>query len=114
MSVSGLYALVSLNLQRRTKELGIRKILGASTVTIAYEAGKLLIIVLVISFMVGSIFGSFMVNKMMDGVWEYYVATDFRVIAFAFLSIFSIALIAVATQLVNVIVSNPSESLRHD
>ncbi len=114
MSVSGLYALVSLNLQRRTKELGIRKILGASTLTIAFEAGKLLIIVLAISFFVGSIFGSFMVNKMMDSVWEYYVATDFRVISVAFLSLFTIALFTVATQLFKVTVSNPAESLKHD
>ncbi len=114
MSVSGLYALVSLNLQRRTKELGIRKILGASTLTIAFEAGKLLIIVLVISFFVGTLFGSFMVNKMMDSVWEYYVATDFRVIIFAFLSIFIIALVTVSTQLFKVTVAHPAESLKHD
>ena len=114
MSVSGLFALVSLNLQRRTKELGIRKILGASTWGIAVQAGKLFLIVMIISFVIGSLFGSVMVNAMMDGVWEYYVATDIRVISISVFVLFSIALITVATRIFNVVVANPADSLRHE
>jgi ABC-type antimicrobial peptide transport system permease subunit len=114
MSVSGLFALVSLNLQRRTKELGIRKILGASTWGIALQAGKLFLIVMTVSFVVGSFFGSFMVNKLMDSVWEYYVAIDVRVISFAVIILFTIALLTVSSRIFKVTVTNPAESLRHE
>jgi ABC-type antimicrobial peptide transport system permease subunit len=114
MSVSGLFALVSLNLQRRTKELGIRKILGSSSAGLAFQAGKLFLMVMVISFLIGSLFGSFLVNKLMDSVWEYYVAIDVRVITIAISVLFSIALFTVSNRLYEVIRANPSDSLRHE
>ena len=114
MSVSGLFGLVSLNLQRRTKELGIRKILGASVPNILLQASKLFLMVMAVSFVVGSIMGSFMVNKLMDNVWEYYVATDFKVISLAVLILFTIASATIFTRILAVTVSNPSDALRHE
>jgi putative ABC transport system permease protein len=55
MSVSGLYSLVKLNLQRRTKELGLRKLLGASLARIVLQSGQLCIIIMFISFITGSL-----------------------------------------------------------
>jgi ABC-type antimicrobial peptide transport system permease subunit len=114
MSVSGLFGLVSLNLQRRTKELGIRKILGASVANIMLQASKLFLVVMLVSFVVGSIMGSFMVNKMMDSVWEYYVAIDIKVISLAVLILFFIASATIFTKILTVTVSNPSDALRHE
>ena len=114
MSVSGLFGLVSLNLQRRTKELGIRKILGASLPNILLQASKLFLMVMAVSFVVGSIMGSFMVNKLMDNVWEYYVAIDFKVISLAVLILFTIASATIFTRILAVTVSNPSDALRHE
>jgi putative ABC transport system permease protein len=114
MSVSGLYALVALNLQKRTKELGIRKILGAPLLNIMGQASKLFIVVMIFSFVIGSIFGSFMVNKMMDSVWEYYEAIDVTVISLSIGILFIISSITVALKIFGVSVANPVDSLRHE
>jgi putative ABC transport system permease protein len=114
MSISGLYSLVSLNLQTRTKELGIRKILGAPLRHITFQASKLFIIVMVISFIVGISLGSVMVNALMDSVWEYYVAVDVKIITLAVLILTIIALCTIAFKIRSVVVSNPVDSLRHE
>ncbi len=114
MSVSGLFGLVSLNLQRRTKELGIRKILGASLTHITVQASKLFTVVILISFIVGSLLGAVMVNALMDSVWEYYVAIDTKVITLAVLILFTIATATIYSRISSVTRSNPVDALRHD
>ncbi len=114
MSVSGLFGLVSLNLQRRTKELGIRKILGASVAHIAVQASQLFTVVILISFIVGSLLGAVMVNALMDSVWEYYVAIDTKVITLAVLILFTIATATIYSRISSVTRSNPVDALRHD
>jgi ABC-type antimicrobial peptide transport system permease subunit len=61
-----LYSLVLLNLQKRTKELGMRKLLGASLGHIVVQSGKLFLIIVLISFVIGSLLGTIMVNALMD------------------------------------------------
>jgi putative ABC transport system permease protein len=114
MSASGLYSLVSLNLQKRTKELGVRKILGASLSHLAVQSGKTFLIIMCFSFLIGSLFGSMMVNMMMDSVWEYYEAINVRVIGLSVLILFTICILTIGKKITAVIVRNPSESLRYE
>jgi putative ABC transport system permease protein len=114
MSVSGLYSLVSLNLQKRTKELGIRKILGASVPNILLQSSKLFLVIMVIAFGLGSVMGTLLVNAMMNSVWEYYEAVDTKVLTMAIGILFTIALLTIGTKIRNVVFSNPSDSLRHE
>jgi|APTNR8051073442_1049403.scaffolds.fasta_scaffold00001_204 ABC-type antimicrobial peptide transport system permease subunit len=114
MSVSGLYSLVSMQLQRRTKELGIRKVLGAPLLHVVLLCSKLFLVILTVSFLVGSLMGSFLVNKLMDTVWEYYVAIDIRVISLAVLILFVIAAATVSLRIFKATVTNPAEALRYE
>lgn len=114
MSVSGLYSLVSLNLQKRTKELGIRKILGAPLPHMVIQASKLFLIIMVISCIVGSILGSVMVNGLMGSIWEYYVAINFKVLSLAIIILFVIAVTTIGYKIRKVAVTNPVDSLRYE
>ncbi len=114
MSISGLYSLVSLHLQKRTKELGIRKVLGAPLSNIALLSSKLFLIVMLISFVVGSVFGSLMVNKLMDTIWEYYEAINAQVIFLAVGMVMGIATVTVSFKIFAVSRANPTDSLRHE
>lgn len=114
MSVSGLYSLVSLNLQKRTKELGIRKILGASLPHIVIQASKLFLLIMVFSFAVGSMLGAVMVNGLMDSVWEYYVAVNVQVLTLAIVILFTIAVSTIGYKIRKIAVTNPVNSLRYE
>ncbi|HEY0770033.1 MAG TPA: FtsX-like permease family protein, partial [Sphingobacteriaceae bacterium] len=114
MSVSGLYSMVSLHLQKRTKEFGIRKILGAPLQNIVFQASKLFLVIMVIAFLLGSVAGAFMVNKLMDTVWEYYVAIDFKIVSAAIVILFTIACATVSYKIFSVSRTNPSDSLKYE
>jgi putative ABC transport system permease protein len=114
MSISGLYSLVSLNLQKRTKELGVRKVLGAPLVNILLQASKLFFIIMTVSFILGSFAGSFLVNTLMNNIWEYYEAIDLFVLSASVLSLFFIATITIALKIYRVSSTNPVESLRYE
>jgi putative ABC transport system permease protein len=114
MSISGLYSLVSLNLQKRTKELGIRKVLGAPLLNIILQASKLFLIIMIISFALGSFAGSFLVNTLMNNIWEYYESIDIIVLSISILSLFTIASITVALKIFRVSSTNPVDSLRYE
>jgi ABC-type antimicrobial peptide transport system permease subunit len=114
MSVSGLFGLMSIHLQKRTKEIGIRKILGASIPHILYKTSQLFILVMFISFAVGGLLGSFMVNKMMDSVWEYYEAVNPKVFMLAVTILFAIASVTIYSIVRRATTANPAEALRYE
>ncbi|MEQ8424679.1 MAG: FtsX-like permease family protein [Cyclobacteriaceae bacterium] len=114
MSISGLYSLVSLSLQKRTKEFGIRKILGASVSHMTLQASKLFIIIMMLSFVIGSVMGSVMVNGLMSTIWEYYVAINTTTLSLAILILLLIAVATIGAKIVKVTRTNPVDSLRYE
>jgi ABC-type antimicrobial peptide transport system permease subunit len=63
LSASGLFALVSLNILRRSKEVGMRKVLGASVTNIMRMIGKDFVYLLLAAFAFGSILGYMVMDK---------------------------------------------------
>ncbi|MCB0488438.1 MAG: ABC transporter permease [Cyclobacteriaceae bacterium] len=114
MSISGLCSLVSLNLQKRNKEFGIRKIMGAPTRHMVMQASKAFWIIMMISFVIGSAMGSIMVNGLMDSVWEYYVAINVEVLTLAVAILLTIAVATVGYKVFRVVATNPVDSLRYE
>jgi putative ABC transport system permease protein len=114
MSVSGLYSLVSLNLQKRTKELGIRKILGASLPHMVFQVSKMFVIIMVFSFIIGSVLGTVMVNGLMNSVWEYYESVNVTVISLALAILLAIAITTISYKIRRSVTANPVDSLRYE
>jgi putative ABC transport system permease protein len=114
MSVSGLYSLISLHLQKRTKELGIRKILGAPLPHLMLQASKLFLMIMTVSFVAGCALGSVMVNALMNNIWAYYEAIGIKVLSLAVVILFTIAVITILYKIVRIMVTNPVEALRHE
>lgn len=114
MSVSGLFGLMSIHLQKRTKEIGIRKILGASVPHILIKTSQLFLIIMCFSFVLGGLMGATMVNKLMDSVWEYYVAVNLKVLSLAVMILFSIASVTIYSIVRRAATANPVEALRYE
>jgi ABC-type antimicrobial peptide transport system permease subunit len=114
MSVSGLFGLMSIHLQKRTKEIGIRKILGAATLHIVFKTSKIFVVVMAISILLGGLLGSTMVNAMMDSVWEYYVAVNPKVLTLAVGILLAIASATIYSILRRATMANPVDALRYE
>ncbi|MEM1137882.1 MAG: FtsX-like permease family protein, partial [Bacteroidota bacterium] len=80
LSVSGLYTLVSLNIIKKMRELGIRKVLGATALNIALKINKEFIIMLSIASLLGSIAAYILVDMLLSSIYTQYM--DINAISF--------------------------------
>ena len=73
LSAIGLYSLVTLNLIKRMKEIGVRRVLGASVGSISMRVSKEFIILLAIASLLGSVAAYYLAEMLMASIWTYYV-----------------------------------------
>lgn len=114
IAAMGLFALVSLNIARRTKEIGIRKVLGASVLHIMNLANQEFIALLGAASLVASVSGYFVVEGLLSSIYAYHVGFSTVPFLLASLSVFIIAVLTVGTQVLKVATANPTEALRYE
>ena len=107
----GLFGLCAYVAERRTKEIGIRKVLGASVqsvvVLISKDFLKLTLIASILAFPVAS----WMMNKWLED-FAYRINIEWTVFVVAGLSVLLISLITISFQAIKAAVANPVKNLR--
>jgi ABC-type antimicrobial peptide transport system permease subunit len=114
LSLIGMYNLVSLDVIRRTKEVGIRKIQGAPVPLIMYLLSKKFLIVLVIASAAGSIGGYYLSNMLLDSIWDYFIEIRAGIMLMAALIMISATLLTIIFKVGRAAMRNPVESLRYE
>jgi putative ABC transport system permease protein len=115
LSAVGLFTLVSINIQSRTKEIGIRKVLGASVPRITTIINRPFLIIVLIGAVLGASAGYFVTQQMlMPMIWTYYVELNFWSLFVPIIAILVISLISVSGKVINAARRNPVESLRYE
>lgn len=111
LSCLGLYGLASFMAAQRIKEVGIRKVLGASVSSVVYLFSKEFIILVSIAFIIASpVAWYFMHNWLQDYV--YRINISWWIFIVGGLSAIIIALGTVSFQAVKAAIANPVKSLR--
>jgi putative ABC transport system permease protein len=109
----GLFALTSFTAEQRTKEIGIRKVLGASVSSIVFllskEFGKLVLIAFVLSTPVAW----WAVSKWLEG-YQYKVEIGWTVFALSGVIALLIAWVTMSFQSIKAALTNPVKSLRSE
>ncbi len=111
ISCLGLYGLVSFMAVQKTKEVGIRKVLGASAQSIVYLFSKEFTLLIGIAFLIAAPLGYFFMQKWLSGFY-YHTNIGWLVFAIAILSSVLIAWITVGYKAVKAAFANPVKSLR--
>ena len=114
ISMMGFFALVSLNIARRTKEIGIRKVLGASMFQIVRLVNKEFLLLLTAATLIASVVGAFSVEAILKSIYEYHVAFSIIPFVMAGAIVFFVGIITVGSQVYKVATSNPVDSLRYE
>jgi ABC-type antimicrobial peptide transport system permease subunit len=114
LSATGLYTLVSLNIIKRMKEIGIRKIVGASVFNISRIVNAEFILILSIASILGSWAGFTWCNTIMGSIWKYYQGVNSVTFIFAIGILFSISLITIGYKILAVATINPVNALRDE
>ena len=107
----GLFGLATLNIARRTKEIGIRKVLGASvTVIIKLFSTNIFIMVLVATALTIPVTYIFLDNWLLN--FSYRITVSWGIFLLSFLITLVIAIATVSIQTIRAAVANPVKSLR--
>ena len=114
MSATGLYTLVSLHILKKTKEIGIRKVMGASTMNIIGVISIQFIIIIMVASLIGGALGYVMVDFSMDTAWEYYEKVTVSTFLSSVAIIFGLAVATVGLKTISTANVNPVKSLRDD
>ena len=77
LSTIGLYSMVALSVNKRVKEIGIRKVLGASTGQIMKLVNREFIIILLIACSIGTFMGYSFMNKFLGDIFKYHLNIGF-------------------------------------
>lgn len=107
----GLFGLVTYMAEQRTKEIGIRKVLGASVSNVVTMLSKdFLVLVCIACIIAFPVAGIAMNNWLKD--FAYRINIDWWVFALAGIAALAIALLTVSFQAIKAALSNPVKSLR--
>jgi putative ABC transport system permease protein len=113
ISCLGLFALTSLAVQQRIKEIGIRKVLGASVASITALVSKQFIILVAIALVIAGPLAWYFMNKWLQD-FAYRISFGWWIFAVAGASAMLIALATVSIQAIRAAVTNPTRSLRSE
>jgi putative ABC transport system permease protein len=114
LSATGLFTLVSLNIIKKMKEIGVRKVLGASIGNITRIVNTQFAIMLVISSLLGSLGAYFLVDMLMSTIWKYYQATTPLALILSVAMMFLVSGIAIGYKVFSAASMNPVKTLRVD
>lgn len=113
LSLLGLFALSTFVAKRRTKEVAVRKVLGASNIEIINLLNKSFLILVVVANLISWPIAYILVKKWLDGfayrinmpIFPFFMATAVSII---------IAILTVSIQARKAAIANPVKALKYD
>lgn len=113
VSCLGLYGLVAFSAAQRTKEFGVRKVLGASVANLMHLLSWSFIKMICIAICIAVPIAYYLMNLWLQN-FEFHIAISWRIIVVASLSTLVIALLTLSYQAYRSAVSNPVDALKYE
>jgi ABC-type antimicrobial peptide transport system permease subunit len=109
----GLFALSSFAAERRTKEIGIRKVLGSSAGNILFLLNKNFLAIILLANVIAWPLSGIVMHRWLQS-FPYRVSLSWRPFILAGLITLSVALVTVSFQTIKAALANPADSLRYE
>ena len=107
----GLFGLSAINAVNRTKEIGIRKILGASVRDIVSSLSRSFVVIVSLAVIIATPLAWWIMHKWLEN-FTYRISITWWIFAVAGLAALLIAMLATGYQAVKAAMTNPVKSLR--
>ena len=114
LSIAGIFALSTLHIEKKRKEIGIRKALGGTIQNIVRLLSRDFVIILSIAAVIGGVGGFFLANMLLDEIYAYHIQV--KVLA-VILGVVIVCVSGLATTSGNIFRAarvNPVKSLRDE
>lgn len=111
ISCLGLFGLVTYTTQQRVKEIGIRKVLGASIVNVTTLLTKDFLKLVCVAIVIASPIAYYLVGAWLQD-FAYHIAISWKTFALAGIIALLIALLTVSYQAIKTALINPTKSLK--
>lgn len=109
----GLFGLATFNTLQRVKEIGIRKVLGASVPNILMLLSREIVILILVANLVAWPVAWIFMGKWLDS-FAYHTTMNPLVYVLAAVAAILVALVTVSTQTIRAAMTNPSNTLRYE
>jgi putative ABC transport system permease protein len=109
----GLFGLATFNTLQRVKEIGIRKVLGASVPSILALLSKEIVILIVVANVIAWPVAWYFMNQWLDS-FAYHVNINMGLFVLAAVVAVVLALLTVSSQTLKAAMTNPSNTLRYE
>ncbi|MBS1603653.1 MAG: ABC transporter permease [Bacteroidetes bacterium] len=113
ISCLGLFGLATFAIAQRTKEIGIRKVLGASVPGISFLLANNFLKIVVLAMLAAFPIAWLVMSKWLDG-FVYRIRIEWWMFAVAGVTTLGVALLTVSYQSIRAALANPIRSLRTD
>jgi putative ABC transport system permease protein len=115
LSASGLFAQISLNIDKRSKEIGVRKVLGASILQIIVLVNREFMRMLLIAFVIGSALGYLFTSKFIfQVIYRYHPAAGPAPYILTLLIVLFSCILIIGTRIFEAAKANPIDRLRDE
>ena len=109
----GLFGLAAFTAEQRTKEIGVRKVLGASVTSIVVLLSKKYLALVVLAFLVAAPVAYLAMDRWLD-TFAYRIEISWQIFLMAGLTAIGIALLTVSYQAIRAALADPVKSLRYE
>lgn len=114
LSITGLYTLVSLNIIKRLKEIGMRKIMGASIANISRIINTQFSFIVMIACLAGAYLGASLSDLLMRSIWEHSKRTTLISMIISCVVLIVVCVLSVAYKTYQTARMNPVDVLRSE
>lgn len=114
LSGTGLYTLVAITVIKKSKEIGVRKVLGASILAIFGLLNRGLLVMVMIAIFLGSVMGFYMSNLVLDLMFAYHINVSMGTMVISSLIILLIMYLTIGHKLFQAATINPVDSLKYE
>lgn len=113
VSCLGLYGLSAYTTEQRNKEIGIRKVMGASSSQIVLMLNKRFATLVLISVLIATPLAAYLMNKWLEG-FAYRTSLQASLFITAIVAAFGVALITVNYHSIRASLTNPVDALKYE
>lgn len=114
LTVTGLAALISLNILKRMKEIAIRRVLGASAAHVSYLLNRQFIWIILIGITIGVFGGASLADLFLNNIYNIYKGLNMGEMVGAGLVVMTVIVLTILLKIRGLILKNPADILQDD